>query len=70
MSKNGGNIGVIELGRRAESLLFDQEDMEIVQNYLHWAAVTMQCSEIFREALQSQLLCNTFMELTKYVKYP
>ena len=63
----GGGIlvGVLELLRKASEPAFGSEDEEIIQSYLSWANVALNCSHSHTNSTQQELLNETLISLTK-----
>lgn len=61
-------LGVLELSRRASEPPFGPEDVEIVQGYLSWAGVALNCAHSHTSCVQEKLLNEAVAALTRHGK--
>ena len=66
LTRIGAVIGILELGRKVKEFKFSSEDEEIVQSYLSWGTVAMDCAHIHAENTQLHLLFDAFHRITRY----
>ena len=65
LSTSGDLIGVLELGRKASSLKFAEEDKEMATSYLSWVTVVLDCTNIYFENQQLQLMFGSFDKIMR-----
>ena len=65
LTKDEEVIGILELGRRVSETKFSEDDEHMVQSYLSWATVAMECSNIHYDNVQYHLLFDAYSKITK-----
>ncbi len=62
---SGEVVGALEMTRKASEPPFGPEDEELVQSYLSWASLALNCARSHTSCVQEKLLNETLISLTR-----